>query len=370
VCRINPIVIVRYTKALSPGSFMTNTAPRTSFELATETVDGCAVADEVTEQAVERNAEDAPDQTDVPALLPHEASLAGTRSRRGGFWLAAAVSLALHGVVVAAGAWAIGNGLLPRDIPTLGLRGDLAEGGLSEDPGVSAAGGSAPVLPAVPSGPQVSAEAPTAPEIEEPDAAAEPAAAEVFALAPPPGLPPPDAAPLIGAGEAPMTAPARPVKDPIRSTAASTAAANPGRDVGAAGAATDAAAVAVRAAAPGESFASEGPGVAAFTPPQVTGRGSGLRGRRGARGLDRRGLPIPDYPRECRRRGEEGTVVLDAAVRRDGRVDGVRVVESSGHPLLDQAAAAALREAEFTPALLGGRPAAGTVRVPYRFRLD
>jgi protein TonB len=86
--------------------------------------------------------------------------------------------------------------------------------------------------------------------------------------------------------------------------------------------------------------------------------------------LDSRGLPIPDYPRDSRRRGEQGTVVLDVEVSADGHVESVAIVSSSGYPRLDEAAALAIREAQFTPALLDGRAVGGTVRVPYRFRLD
>jgi protein TonB len=44
------------------------------------------------------------------------------------------------------------------------------------------------------------------------------------------------------------------------------------------------------------------------------------------------------YPEQARRLGLEGTVTLFVEVSGDGRVEDVRVVASSGHPLLDNAA--------------------------------
>ncbi|TQV61930.1 MAG: energy transducer TonB, partial [Halothiobacillaceae bacterium] len=51
------------------------------------------------------------------------------------------------------------------------------------------------------------------------------------------------------------------------------------------------------------------------------------------------------YPRLARRMGEEGRVVLAFALEADGRLIGVRVLESSGSELLDEAALEAVREA-------------------------
>jgi protein TonB len=178
-------------------------------------------------------------------------------------------------------------------------------------------------------------------------------------------LPRPEETPLIGIGETPFVVPAPAHREPSDATA------NASPPAGSPTAATEAADFHRTGLASARSPAeADGVGSAPYTPPQVTGRGTGLRGRRGARGLDSRGLPIPDYPRQSRRLGETGTVVLDAVIRPDGHVGDVQVVTSSGFPLLDAAAVAALKEAEFTPALLSGQTVEGTVRVPYRFRLD
>ncbi|MDR2787065.1 MAG: TonB family protein [Candidatus Accumulibacter sp.] len=44
------------------------------------------------------------------------------------------------------------------------------------------------------------------------------------------------------------------------------------------------------------------------------------------------------YPEQARRLGLEGTVTLFVEVSGDGRIEDVRVVASSGHPILDNAA--------------------------------
>jgi protein TonB len=45
-----------------------------------------------------------------------------------------------------------------------------------------------------------------------------------------------------------------------------------------------------------------------------------------------------NYPREAREQGLFGNLILHVAVRADGNLEGVRVVRSSGHKLLDRAA--------------------------------
>lgn len=77
----------------------------------------------------------------------------------------------------------------------------------------------------------------------------------------------------------------------------------------------------------------------------------------------------PAYPRQARRRGWEGKVVLRVAVSVAGTVETVSVRESSGHRLLDDAAREAVSSWRFDPAKLAGVPIAGTVDVPVTFRL-
>jgi protein TonB len=80
-------------------------------------------------------------------------------------------------------------------------------------------------------------------------------------------------------------------------------------------------------------------------------------------------LVKPTYPRLSRERGEEGTVVLAAVVRADGRVDQVRIVRSSGYARLDRAAMDALAQARFVPACADGNPVDSCREIPFTFRL-
>ena len=80
--------------------------------------------------------------------------------------------------------------------------------------------------------------------------------------------------------------------------------------------------------------------------------------------------PPPRYPLLARRRGLEGRVVLKVRVSAKGDPLSVKVAESSGHSVLDRRARQAVREWEFEPARRGGRPVAGTVKVPVRFTLS
>lgn len=78
----------------------------------------------------------------------------------------------------------------------------------------------------------------------------------------------------------------------------------------------------------------------------------------------------PPYPSTARRRGYEGTVVLEVMVDRKGRVGDLRVHSSSGYALLDKAAMAAVGDWLFEPGRRGDETVAMWVRVPIRFVLD
>ncbi len=80
--------------------------------------------------------------------------------------------------------------------------------------------------------------------------------------------------------------------------------------------------------------------------------------------------PLPDYPRQARREGWEGRVVLSVAVAVHGHATSVAVRQTSGYAILDEAALAAVRRWRFEPARRGGVPVTASVDVPIRFRLD
>ena len=78
----------------------------------------------------------------------------------------------------------------------------------------------------------------------------------------------------------------------------------------------------------------------------------------------------PHYPRLARKRGQEGTVILQVLVNSQGRVDELEIELSSGFALLDRAAATAVRKWVFEPGQLGEEKVQMRVRVPVTFRLD
>lgn len=76
------------------------------------------------------------------------------------------------------------------------------------------------------------------------------------------------------------------------------------------------------------------------------------------------------YPPRAIELGLSGTVLVRARVGTDGETEEMRVWRSSGHPLLDAAALAAVRRWAFEPASVGGQRVEAWVEVPIHFRLN
>jgi TonB family protein len=75
----------------------------------------------------------------------------------------------------------------------------------------------------------------------------------------------------------------------------------------------------------------------------------------------------PRYPDIARANGVQGVVIIEAVIDAQGRVEQARVLRS--HPLLDEAALAAVRLWEYTPTLLNNRPTAIVMTVTVQFSL-
>lgn len=75
----------------------------------------------------------------------------------------------------------------------------------------------------------------------------------------------------------------------------------------------------------------------------------------------------PTYPEGARRRGVEGTVMVQALVGKDGAVPRTQLVR--GVAGLDEAAEASVRQWRFKPARAKGEPVAVWVAVPVAFKL-
>lgn len=75
------------------------------------------------------------------------------------------------------------------------------------------------------------------------------------------------------------------------------------------------------------------------------------------------------YPRLAKQRGWEGTVKLQVDIATDGSVTRVLLEQSSGYPLLDQAAIRHISQSRFRPARRNGTPIDISVQLPVVFEL-
>ncbi len=78
----------------------------------------------------------------------------------------------------------------------------------------------------------------------------------------------------------------------------------------------------------------------------------------------------PSYPRWARKRGWQGTVMLEILVDVEGRTKDIRVYKSSGYDVLDEAAATAAKKWMFVPGMRGDSSVEMWVRVPVSFELQ
>jgi TonB family protein len=75
----------------------------------------------------------------------------------------------------------------------------------------------------------------------------------------------------------------------------------------------------------------------------------------------------PEYPAEAQARGLRGIVILDLIIDPEGSVRAVEVTRSV--PPFDEAAVAAVRQWEYEPTKIGGRPVSVRLTVPITFAL-
>ena len=80
--------------------------------------------------------------------------------------------------------------------------------------------------------------------------------------------------------------------------------------------------------------------------------------------------PKPPYPPLALRRGWEGTVLLEVRVTTNGRAAEVRVKQSSGYSLLDEAAMKAAQDYDYIPAVVDGVAIESRVEFPMPFKID
>jgi protein TonB len=80
--------------------------------------------------------------------------------------------------------------------------------------------------------------------------------------------------------------------------------------------------------------------------------------------------PVPEYPLVARKRGYQGTVVLEVLVNREGKVRELSLSASSGYSVLDEAALTSVKNWLFDPGTRGGEKVDMWVKVPVRFKLE
>jgi len=78
----------------------------------------------------------------------------------------------------------------------------------------------------------------------------------------------------------------------------------------------------------------------------------------------------PAYPSLARKRGWQGTVLLEVDVQSDGMVKSIQINKSSSYKLLDREALDAVRKWCFSPGLKSGEPVPMKVIVPIHFLLQ
>lgn len=80
--------------------------------------------------------------------------------------------------------------------------------------------------------------------------------------------------------------------------------------------------------------------------------------------------PRPPYPMVARRMGYHGKVVLDVEVLAEGKAGDVKLHQSSGYDILDNAALQTVKTWRFTPARRFGQPVTRRFLVPIKFSLE
>lgn len=80
--------------------------------------------------------------------------------------------------------------------------------------------------------------------------------------------------------------------------------------------------------------------------------------------------PAPPYPRQSKRMGEEGTVVIRVLITAEGRAEKAEIRTSSGYTRLDDTALSTVKAWRFVPGKRNGTPEAMWFNVPIRFVLD
>jgi len=304
----------------------------------------------------------APDSMSWPGSARGSRPRAG-RTRGGGWYAAGLASVALHGVAVLMAVALHGADDAAVDLPPVSVEIVLLDPVRpAPEPAVhpsapapaspAAAGPSPEMLPSPSPVPVVPKTASPPPPAAPPDAATMTAPSERSAVPPPAG----DRAPHVVAAPIPRPRPAAiPVLTPTREAGVATVP-KPRFD-------PVAVPLAAKALPASPAGASPGP------PPTQSARRPGNDVPADSAAHPAADNAPPVYPRWARRRGLQGRLVLRVRIAADGAAREVEVIESSGHPVLDESARAAVAGWRFTPARRAGEAVASRLDIPVSFRL-
>lgn len=76
----------------------------------------------------------------------------------------------------------------------------------------------------------------------------------------------------------------------------------------------------------------------------------------------------PYYPKEALSLGLKGTIIIEASVNYKGLVSSYKVIQSTGHPILDNAFIRSLQFYTFNPKRIMGKDQSDTLRIKYTFQ--
>ena len=76
------------------------------------------------------------------------------------------------------------------------------------------------------------------------------------------------------------------------------------------------------------------------------------------------------YPRWAQQQGWQGDLSIAIEILTDGSVGRYKVMQSTGHTILDEAATEAVKTWKFHPAMKGGQAIVTCIQIPVRFQID
>ncbi|MBW1616924.1 MAG: energy transducer TonB [Deltaproteobacteria bacterium] len=80
--------------------------------------------------------------------------------------------------------------------------------------------------------------------------------------------------------------------------------------------------------------------------------------------------PAPPYPKLAKKRGRQGTAIINALIDINGKVKEINISKTSGYQTLDNAAIKAVKKWLFIPAAIGNKKIEMRVRIPVKFEIS